>query len=872
MASNHGNTPKRKKNSIAEELMALVSDEEYVEHVVSLTEDEYLTKTEVASLRKMISGKLWIDGRKFMNRQNQCIPTGMYELFGSCVSKSAVAVHTELVTYFLDPEQKNLRDLLRQSAKNNKFSYSTWITNLNNINKPCDEYVLYLLCRCYNRHASIVTSKRILCTFKTGSMTLFDKLCKCDTVLIWLGESTYAEMKPLQTPKGIGPLEEWHLASECIMHLHEKNLAAKRPHKPVSTTSSNLAIKQSTTTIPNKDGGKGLVQGTKRKRMDIDYKQYHNEGTVTSRSPGLSNKPLPRASGPSAERLAAQNYITQEKRGHIPVTAVKLEPIASNRLTRLSRKLVKEEPEIHIIHRKEKLMGPERVIHPSGKLCKTHNKGGYWDDELPDLDIPSSSTTTANVTLGLKSPPRASRCSTWISSRFVATPVTCMASLLSGFFPETTSTTTSRSETTTVTPSTVGSLPIPNTNGQFIAPSDVLSGYLPTEPARVVATPRVEITPIKHRKPASKTETIHEIASPAKSPENEETTNIRTFMPTTESDGSRFVQTDEATKNTNIMNPSPIKPKTDAIQTRFVQTNTKETVNESTTNESNQIRMSTQIENLVLDNDDEMDVLELNEAAERRSALHALLDDPTPSRDVTTSGTEWLSTPDIDERERDPTASRIVPMSKTAPMLNQDTVETEQDFTLSRVVATEQTVSGREPGVLEVAETLLQLRDTASPDLINDNEQLLPVDAPKQVDIVKEMAVEDKIHLDSLPDLPHVYDAAENAENDDDEDDNATIIYEETVTPARDNTSVTSPRHGQVTFKHYGIPRRSPKQANTRKHRCLVCGKSKNSKKELNDLSSPNHKGSFRRVEESIWLSRWASYICRLNGSTSRNV
>ena len=30
-------------------------------------------------------------------------------------------------------------------------------------------------------------------------------------------------------------------------------------------------------------------------------------------------------------------------------------------------------------------MGPERIIHPSGKLCKKSNKGGYFDDELSDL-------------------------------------------------------------------------------------------------------------------------------------------------------------------------------------------------------------------------------------------------------------------------------------------------------------------------------------------------------------------------------------------------------------------------------------------------------------------------------------------------------
>ena len=182
-------------------------------------------------------------------------------------------------------------------------------------------------------------------------------------------------------------------------------------------------------------------------------------------------------------------------------------------------------------------------------------------------------------------------------------------------------------------------------------------------------------------------------------------------------------------------------------------------------------------------------------------------------------------------------------MSTTPPAANQASIEPKQDITPSRLVATEQTVSDREPGDLEVAETLLLLHDATSPEPSDENEQLLPVDAPKQVDIVKEMEAENENNSESLPDLPHVYDTPENPEDNFDDDDADTIIYEEAVTPTRDTSSVTSPRRGKVTFKHYGIPRRSPKQSIIRKHRCLVCGKSKNSKKELNDHHRKEHSG-----------------------------
>ena len=227
MAAIRGNTPKRRKLSMAEELMSLVNEEEYAECVQAMTDDEYITKTKVASIKKIISGKLWVDTQKFTNRQNQCISTGMYELFGSTFLKLASDVHAKLCQYFLDPDRKQIRDMLRDSMKKNKLSFSKWINNLNDINKPCDEFGLYLLCHCYKRHVCIVTSKRLLCSFKPANMTTFQKLCKCDNVLLWLGESKFAEMKPLQIIQGPGPLQEWQLALDCINDIHEKNIASK---------------------------------------------------------------------------------------------------------------------------------------------------------------------------------------------------------------------------------------------------------------------------------------------------------------------------------------------------------------------------------------------------------------------------------------------------------------------------------------------------------------------------------------------------------------------------------------------------------------------------------------------------------------------
>ena len=77
----------------------------------------------------------------------------------------------------------------------------------------------------------------------------------------------------------------------------------------------------------------------------------------------------------------------------------------------------------------------------------------------------------------------------------------------------------------------------------------------------------------------------------------------------------------------------------------------------------------------------------------------------------------------------------------------------------------------------------------------------------------------------------------------DDDDDDATIIYEPRDTTTSESTQISSPKKGEVTFKHYGIKRRSPRVSNIRKHRCILCNGSFNSKKEMNNHHREKHPG-----------------------------
>ena len=182
-------------------------------------------------------------------------------------------------------------------------------------------------------------------------------------------------------------------------------------------------------------------------------------------------------------------------------------------------------------------------------------------------------------------------------------------------------------------------------------------------------------------------------------------------------------------------------------------------------------------------------------------------------------------------------------------------------------MATNTDVNNRNDTEIEAAETLLQLRDTDTADtsqdedaitgtpkgtttdvqteniseppviphddynqetdILDENETLMPVDAPMQQDFVKDMTeAENASNLETMV-----------TNSDHSDDDAETIIYEPPDTPT------VTPKKGTVTFKHYGIRRHSPCLSTVRKQRCQLCGKSVDSKKELNAHHRAEHEG-----------------------------
>ena len=315
MATISGNYASNNKNSLASELMDMISIEEYKTSIPAFPSTDYLNKTELGSLKKMISGKLWIDSRKFVSRQNAIVVNGLYALFGTTLGRSASDVRADACDLLLDPDSQNIRSVLRDSIGKTSKSYSTWINRLSSNDFPCDEFGLFLLSYVYKRHVIVILANSLWCTFKTGCMSTFEKLCKCDHILVWLGEDRYAEIKPLQTQRGHTNFVEWQLLSDSIDHLHQKSLTNKHTHRASKATASISTPKKRKPSPPSH----ARVPNKRESKIHIDYKQFHEDGIFEIKQ--RNEKYLPKSSGPSESRLESQRLIVCNKQSPQPPRA-----------------------------------------------------------------------------------------------------------------------------------------------------------------------------------------------------------------------------------------------------------------------------------------------------------------------------------------------------------------------------------------------------------------------------------------------------------------------------------------------------------------------------------------------------------------------
>ena len=410
MAAKSGNKSVPDKLSMAAELLNVIGEEEYVTDIPGFPSTGYLNKTDLSSIKKMVSGKLWLDSRKFISRQNTVIVNGMFALFGLKMGKTASDLHAEACDHFLDPENQSLRQTLCDSINRGGKSYSMWIRRLSSDNYPCDEYGIYLLSYTFRQHVIVVLADKLWCTFKCGSMSTFEKICKSDHVLLWLGDNKYSEIKPLHVTVETGNIAEWQRLAESIDHVHERNQSAKHNRRISRATAS---VKTPTKKIVSPPPTRSVNK--RDRKASIDYKQLHEEGIYTEKKRKVEKYP-PLVSGPSDSRIASQQHITCHKkspqttlrderdtgttearksRGYIPLRPVNVtrRTIKQERVQYDSTRIVKPEPGIYMCHRERPSDKDRqwRYVHVSGRKCRqggSHDCNSQSENEAEDETLP----------------------------------------------------------------------------------------------------------------------------------------------------------------------------------------------------------------------------------------------------------------------------------------------------------------------------------------------------------------------------------------------------------------------------------------------------------------------------------------------------
>ena len=681
--------------------------------------------------------------------------------------------------------------MLKVSLTQGGRSYSNWICHLSSDDYPCDEYGLFLLSYTFKRHVIVILMDQLWCTFVSSNMTTFEKLCKSDHILVWLGDDKYAEVKPLHI-KGSN-IAEWQQLADSIDTLHEKNKSNKKPQRRAEKMTASVSTpKKRKLYSPVKTNTR--ITSRRDSKVSIDYKRFHEMGSFESKK-RKTEKFLPRGSGPSESRLEAQKQITKTNENsrkvvtegtyqprctvavsNIRPTNIKQEYVSSYRPS----KPVKPEPGIYVTRRRNPidLNRNWKYVHVSGRPCRqggerdcnSQSENELEDDAnrtLPDLH-PVSDISLSTVYLGSRNGNKGN-------------DMECPPNLISP--PAVLRHTEPPARKSTPKPTNLGDL-LCTLNFDVIPNEDKIHRNAPVAIRRVVTpTPHTDISP-------ENTPGLDDKVPSSAAPSRTSEITLVTVNPNT-SDGMMVpITISDETSSSPIDSPSTTSFKT--TTSRKVVTPTPSTP--STPNANVNSPTKTPARTTTLDHGD---------SNHETDGTHNIVRDD-------------LQTP------------------KSSSLTN--------SLSSPRSVVTDPDIAE-----IETANALLELGNTPNTpnafDAMYDNSELLPIDKEPLEDITKSLREEienaNKVTVD-INTQPHA-DGDVNNNTDDHSDSDKTVDYTyENTTTKTTNTDEMSPK-GEIRYKHYGTVRQGPSKSKSRTMTCFYCEEVFDSKKAINDHHKAEH-------------------------------
>ena len=223
--------------NIAEELYSLLTIDPYEPDVQTIDADTQPNPGELKKVRKLLDKAYKLDTSGFQTRRGNCVPNGMFELFGEYSGRDAQTIRDELYDWLEDKSNDVRKVVTKAMLPFPHRSLTSWLMTMRNAKYAGDELTLYALCKLYHRHAVVYTMAGLWTTVKDGVLLNETELMeKCDIKLLHLGGYRYGVLTKFEITKKRLKVKEIDSLCDELIHIRENTEKAHntRPCKTLN--------------------------------------------------------------------------------------------------------------------------------------------------------------------------------------------------------------------------------------------------------------------------------------------------------------------------------------------------------------------------------------------------------------------------------------------------------------------------------------------------------------------------------------------------------------------------------------------------------------------------------------------------------------
>ena len=208
--------------NIVEVLYSLIDTDPYQTDIQMKDVDVQPSPKELKKVKKLLDKAYKLDTSHFQTRRGNCIPNGMFELFGDYSGCDTQIVRYELYNWLQDNTNDVRSVVTKAMSPTPHRSLTRWLMTMQNIKYAGDELTLYTLCKLYQWHAIVYTMTGVWTTIKDGVLlNENDLIWKCDIKLLHLSGYRYGVLTKLECTKKCMKVKEIGSLRDELIHIRQ---------------------------------------------------------------------------------------------------------------------------------------------------------------------------------------------------------------------------------------------------------------------------------------------------------------------------------------------------------------------------------------------------------------------------------------------------------------------------------------------------------------------------------------------------------------------------------------------------------------------------------------------------------------------------